>query len=968
MTSNICKSAFLAILTAAAVVSCAKEKELSSLGSASSSNATSQRPDVPISQDEIDKAIYIQGSVIVTFDDDRIKAIEGGSFDPSKEFASELGFTGMERLFPEAGEYEKRTREAGLHRFYVVNFDTDVPLSKAQRLLCDMNGVENFEKRNIMTLGATNDPKWSSLWEFTSSKYKINVESAWAYSTGDPNVVVCVVDEGIQLDHSDLAWNCGETHYNFVKKNNTIVAGSHGSHVAGSIAAVGNNGVGIVGIAGGDYAKGQRGVTLLSAQVFQGNSSAASFQSAIKWGADNGAIISQNSWGNNYDFDGDGVLSESEKNYALNDKISSSMAAAIDYFRKNAGCDASGNQKAGSPMKGGVVCFAAGNDGLINGVPSNYDPNIAVGATTASGSLASYSNYGDWVDICAPGSNIYSTVPTSSYSTMSGTSMACPHISGACALLASIFGGDGFTNEMLEDILLSGAKRGLINSGSKAMGPYLDLKGSVEYGLEKYNRGGNRAPVIAPGVLTGDLSYNRREKVSNTFSVSDEDGDEITVTYEVGGPATIAAVSGQKNTYRFSLDCATVEESFVGKKYTVKITATDTKDGKAVHSFTYTIVKNNPPVISASTLSGRVMFRQGADASKLFSVSDQDGDKVTLTYNIEGPALIREKSATSYEFYVAGAGITDPALLNKDFNVTLTATDSEGDSSEHKFEYYIKTNSAPSISTAYDGNFAFRQWEYVSIPFTISDADNDPVTVTFTNTPADGKGVYNTSTNCFTLACENVKDFGVKKAEITATDNYGGKTAYSFDYKVIETLAPVVKNEIGEYVLPGVDIRKELALSDIFEDPNGDALRYTVEAGVGVTTNVNGDLLTLMCRNVGAAQVKITAEKKDVPGKFEGKASLTFTVICRDSSVDFDYYPNPVKDYLYIRPASETALPVDVRISSVSGLKVFEGTLPSCSLNAPGKVDMSACAAGQYKLHVKIADKEYDKVIVKVAR
>lgn len=924
-------------------------------------------PDNPMTQDEIDKAIYVQGSAIVKFSEDQARAIESGNMDPVSEFGMEIGFESMERLFPEAGEYEKRTREAGLHTYYIVNFNREVPLSKACEAISAAKGVEGFEKRNIMKIEKTNDPYWSYLWEYTSTRFSIHAEEAWQYTTGDPSVKVCVVDEGIQLNHEDLQWNCGDVHYNFVNKSDNIVAGEHGSHVAGTIAAVGNNGKGIAGIAGGDYDKGNRGITLMSAQVFQGNSSAYSFQSAIKWGADNGALISQNSWGNNYDFNNDGVLSESEKQYALNDKITSSMAAAIDYFIKNAGCDGDGNQREDSPMKGGVVCFAAGNDGLANGVPANYASNISVGATTSSGALAYYSNYGDWVSICAPGSNIASCVPTNSYGRMDGTSMACPHVSGACALLVSYFGGKGFTNAMLRDILLGGAKSGLISSSSKDMGPYLDILGSIRYGESKY--GDNHKPVISAVNLTGDLSFTQKENVRKSFSVSDEDGDEVTVTSSIEGPAKIIP-SDSKNVYLFTLDCSAVEASSLNRKFNVTIQASDPKGGVATHSFTYTIVKNNPPTISASALTGRIMFRQGAVLSKNFIVSDPEGDSFEITKEIEGPGVIRkvEGSVSTYEFVVDGTNAKE-SDLEKDFNVKIVATDAQGESAEHRFTYYLKTNHAPVISTSYSGNFHFRQFEYASVPFTITDEDGDKITVTYQNQQSDALGQFNLNTYIFTLACESVRSFEWKTAKITASDDFGGFTSYEFGYQVDQTKAPeLVPGAMTSIVLPSAGQSREVKLSELFTDPNGDELSYSVECTPAgkVASSVIGGNLQITMNGTGSAKLSIKAEKKDKKTmKFDGYAVKELTVVCRDGNSDIDYYPNPVRDVLHIRPGANDKN-VDIRISNISGKVVFNEAGVSCGLDNPKDIKMSGFAAGQYKLHMKMDGKEYDYVVVKL--
>ena len=548
----------------------------------------------PYTQEEMDRVLFIPGSVIVKLTSEAADAFENGLQVPFSSIEDSLRLKNAERLFPHAGEYEPRSRKKGLHQFYIVNFDADIPLSRAQKILESIDCVEAFEKRNTVTLDVkTNDSGYSYLWEY-SGTYSIHTEEAWEYTMGDPSVIVCVVDGGIKLDHEDLKWNCGTDNYNFVRNNTTITADEHGTHVAGTIAGVGNNKTGIAGIAGGNYQKGKRGTTILSAQVFEGKSSASNFQNAIKWGADHGAVISQNSWGNDYDFNGDGKLTGSELEYALSDRISPSMAAAVDYFIEYAGCDKDGKQKDGSPMKGGIVVFAAGNDGIANGVPSSYEPIIAVGSTGRTGRLSSFSNHGTWVDICAPGEYIYSTIANGGYGQLSGTSMACPHVSGVLALLLAQFGGKGFTNDDLVEILLKGANSDLIAYSGKSMGPYLDILGSMEYGIDKYKRENNNPPVIETE-YGGDFKFRQWEQVSIPFHISDIDGDKVNVTAEIEGRARFSASDVEDDVYYFELMCELVKD-FAPKK--VKITASDYYGGVAQMEFTYQVQENRSPELS----------------------------------------------------------------------------------------------------------------------------------------------------------------------------------------------------------------------------------------------------------------------------------------------------------------------------------------------------------------------------------
>ena len=306
--------------------------------------------------------------------------------------------------------------------------------------------------------------------------------------------MVAVIDQGVKFDHEDLAanmWvNAGEIPgngidddengyvddvygYNFIDNNGTITfseENSHGTHVAGTIAAVNNNGIGVNGIAGGSGK--QDGVRIMTLETLgtaangtSGGGLGASAR-AMKYAADNGAVISQNSWGYT-----SGALSYGDWNKGNY----SAMKEAIEYFIKYAGLDEKGEQV--GPMAGGIVIFAAGNDAseLIE-YPAADEHVVSVAATSYLGTPSYYTNFGKWVSMCAPGGDqgmdanyggIYSTVVaqdgSSAYGSMQGTSMACPHVSGACALAVSYYYGaekrQGLTPDMLRGALLGSCRQ-----------------------------------------------------------------------------------------------------------------------------------------------------------------------------------------------------------------------------------------------------------------------------------------------------------------------------------------------------------------------------------------------------------------------------------------------------------------------------------------------------------------------------
>jgi hypothetical protein len=296
----------------------------------------------------------------------------------------------------------------------------------------------------------------------------VNVVAAWKLCKGDPSITVAVFDEGVINTHEDLAdniWmNDAELNgqegvdddgngykddiygFNFTTMKGTITWNAardtgHGSHVAGIISAVNNNGKGICGIAGGS-GNGD-GVKIISIQIFNGNDgvTTSNLVRAMQYAADNGAHIMQCSWGYTsaaVPVEGSGMPAN-DTSYR---RYFKAEADAIDYFVNNGGTE-------DGPMDGGLAIFASGNDSAsLPCYPSAYESCIAVAAINPALRPAYYTNFGIGTDICAPGGeslysfgSILSTVPekfatsgTKCYGMMQGTSQACPHVSGVAAL------------------------------------------------------------------------------------------------------------------------------------------------------------------------------------------------------------------------------------------------------------------------------------------------------------------------------------------------------------------------------------------------------------------------------------------------------------------------------------------------------------------------------------------------------
>ena len=620
----------------------------------------------------------------------------------------ELGIKSIERAFPDAGEFEPRHRKAGLHKCYIIEYSESVAATRASSELLSIPGVERVESQRVVVPAGFNDPSFSSQWglyNISYPQYDINVVPVWNnYTTGDPKVVVAVVDYGIDMSHPDLKDNCSATNYSSIDHVASVKvenAGNHGTHVAGIIAAVNNNGVGIRGVAGGDAAKGKKGATLMSCEIFRDyveggktKTKQGSIPTAIIWAADHGAVICQNSWSYNYDSNHDGKLDETEKAKAMRGEVGYWDKRAIDYFIDYAGCDKDGNQLPDSPMKGGVVVFAAGNDNIGNGVPSNYDRVIAVAALNSNGSKANYSNYGDFVDLAAPGTGIYSTVTGGGYRNMNGTSMACPHVSGVAALIVSMCGGQGFTNDMLKNKLLKTRRSDIVPAG---MGGLVDASAALNYGEN-----------FKPGTA-GDVKANVRvNSVDISWTVvANADGypaygykvicgkDKSQV--ENADPSKNGAAGLLTKDISAKAKAGSTEKvTFVGldfsSTYYVKVVGYSYMNvyGEPSPVIEFKTAVNNPPVIE-SDVSGDIVLRSHEKKVINLVITDPDRHSITADYQPGSPA----DTFSGLDKGEATITINAPAAGPGTYTATLTATDNYGAATTLAITYTILANNPP---------------------------------------------------------------------------------------------------------------------------------------------------------------------------------------------------------------------------------------------------------------------------------
>lgn len=752
----------------------------------------------------------VPGEAIVLFSDDMIGLIEndlseGKVVTKSSELnvlQSQMGISSMKRIFPHAGRFEERTRAEGLHRWYKISYSPDVPVTKASEDLSSIDGVEIVEPvRRVRSTAVFNDPRLSSQWHYYNdgsldkshtAGADVNVVPVWEnYTTGNPDVIVAVVDGGIDYEHEDLAANYAGG-FNFIRGTKKVVAHDHGTHVAGTVAAVNNNGLGVCGLAGGDAAAGQAGVKLLSCQIFEPNPDnpdkdfSADGADAIKWGADNGAVISQNSWGYVYETD--------EEQAAAT--IPAHLKAAVDYFIKYAGMDENGKQE--GPMAGGIVVFAAGNSSRAHDPIGKYDPIIAVGSIAPDFKRAPYSNYGDWVDLAAPGGSVQynlgqvlSTTPGSKYGYMQGTSMACPHVSGVAALVVSHFAGAGFTNTVLKEKLLKGANTSAVSKNAK-IGPLVDAFGAMTYGGK-----------IAPEKVTSIEATAVSNSIQMTFKVPSDKDDK-----KAYGFLLLAAKDADLlvNSDPSSLPSGVISETImtgdlkVGAKITGLIDDLGFEEQYHVAAFAFdynrnwsplspvyavTTEKNNSPVITTD-YQGDYRVKSHETLKVKYAVSDPDGHAFEVAITGGSDAVTWQQNPDGTYQLIFTGNAADPGK----YVAVITVTDKYGESTAYEVEYEILENHAPVIVKDIEDRMFTMPGEKLTLDMAEFLSDPDGEVLKFDISISDNTILHINPSDNFLYA--TTLSYGLTDVIIVASDSRGLTCTLTFKVLVKDPSNPLV--------------------------------------------------------------------------------------------------------------------------------------------------------------------------------
>ncbi len=447
-----------------------------------------------------------------------------------------------EELETEAVNNIENEYEKALYLDYQVELPKGSAISEIMEELKENADVDYVQKDNLNEMKYTpNDPYFTTnprdtqrLWGIKA----IGADEAWDIAQGE-DIIAAVVDSGVDPNHPDLRnnlWrNAQGTHgYDFSDKDNDPTdADGHGTHVAGTIGATANNGIGVAGVA--------PKVKILAAKIFP-NAYDSVCSNALRYAVDNGAKVINNSWG--------------PTNRSASNPV---VERAIDYAHS----------------KGVVVVFAAGNsnDNADYYSGANYSKTISVAAVDHYYKRASFSNYGSTVDIAAPGVRIVSTWPGGKYNSIQGTSMAAPHVTGLAAVMLSK--NPNLTNEQVRSILKGTATK--VNDSSIGAG-VIDAHEALKYvanldgGDDNDDDDSDDEPVVSNPKIT---ALSKEVKAGGTITIQGTDfTDKVGKVLMAGSKTYTLRVTNWSNT-EIKAVCT---DGIAGGTYKIQVTTADQKN------------------------------------------------------------------------------------------------------------------------------------------------------------------------------------------------------------------------------------------------------------------------------------------------------------------------------------------------------------------------------------------------------
>ncbi len=694
---------------------------------------------------------------------------------------------------PQGGPIRARSLRGQFRRTAVLELAPGADLSQALSDYRAAPEVEWAEPARVMQIqGVPNDPSFSSLWGMT----KIQAPSAWDIAQG-AGVVVAVVDTGVDHTHPDLAANIWSNPkeipgngidddgngyvddtwgWNFVSNTNAPLDGhSHGTHVSGTIAAVGNNGVGVIGVAPAAKIMAVKGLD------DDGSGYDSDLAQGIVYAADNGADVINMSWGGI----GDSPLIEE----------------AVDYAHSL-----------------GVVLVAAAGNSAIDAsqfLPAKYASVITVSAFNSADVIASFSNFGSKIDVAAPGVSILSTVPGGYYSSYNGTSMASPHVAGLAALLLSQH--PAYTNEQVrqairraaDDVAAPGvdtqAGYGRINAlktVQTATPPNLAITAPLQYGVV----GG---AVSVRGSADGTTIASRQLQYGA--------GESPSAFTAIGSPAAGPVTNGVLGTW----DVSALAEGL----YSLRLAVTDGSGAVWTHTVSPVRVDRTPPhFVSVSPANGTALPASPAPVSA--STADDYGI-ARLDFSVDG---VRISSRTPTEpantldaslVWDAGAAGPGPHALK------WTAVDIAGNSADSVQNVTVIIDSSPPAV----GLIAPAPHSLISGTIPVEANASDNVAVKHVLFRLDSAAPFATVIvpPYRTLLSTLGLSLGTHTLTATAVDAAGLQSSDTANVTVVPDTTPPLASNLNVTVLPN-DVR----VTWTTDEPATDRVEYGTTAAFGL--------------------------------------------------------------------------------------------------------------------------------------
>ncbi len=508
----------------------------------------------------------------------------------------------------------------------------------------------NYIRHAIQNLGPPNDPYWldGSLWGLQ----QIHAQDVWAnFTTGDGSVVVASIDTGVNYAHPDLAANMwrnpleipgngidddGDGYVDDVfgidvvsHDGNPMDDQGHGTHTSGTIAAVGNNGLGVTGVSWNTRILACKFLDSSGSGTDAGAIECFDYITALRLRGEN-IRVSSNSWGQSRGSDPPSAV--------LQTAIDAAGAAGI------------------------INIFGAGNDGTNNDVspfdPASYssDSIVSVASSSATDHRSSFSNYGATsVDLAAPGEDILSTYLGNGYETLSGTSMATPHVAGVAALLAEM--NPSLSVADIKAILVSTVDQFPAWSGRVVSGGRLNAFSAASAVTPPTNA----PPAVAITSPVEGASYKEPAAITVEASANDTDGTvRRVVFYANTQPIGVATASP------YVVNWTNVPAG----AYTLTAVATDDQFGTTTSAAVHVLVlANAPPIVSIAGPAEGATFTSPAVVTIDASASDSDGSVSQVAFYADGVKIGSDA--------VAPYSLSWPAPVGS-HALTAIATDNQG--------------------------------------------------------------------------------------------------------------------------------------------------------------------------------------------------------------------------------------------------------------------------------------------------